>query len=155
MSSKNLWFKKTEQLAGYKYEIIKDKYTDGKFVIKNVLAPIPITGRKAKKVYKKLTALIEVDGYKFQADEGSINYMSSVLAIANFMFNKAIANGTKPEDAYKAIYEQTIPWKDADNVFRDIKIETIGMSLKMAMDKVKEIISETDAEEAASKSTAS
>jgi hypothetical protein len=143
MSSKDIWFKKSEQLSGYKYELKKDKKGTG-FVLTDVLAPIPLKGKKAKKVFKKLTAIIEVDGYKFQADEGSINYMSSVLAIANFKFNQAIANGMSPADAYAAVYKQTVPWKDAENVFRDIRIEQIGNNLQIAMEKVKEIISESD-----------
>jgi hypothetical protein len=70
--------------------------------------------------------------------------MSSVLAIANFKFNRAIASGMSPADAYAAAYKQTIPWKDAENVFRDIRIEQIGNNLQLAMEKVKEIISESD-----------
>jgi hypothetical protein len=150
MSSKDIWFKKSEQLAGYKYELKKDKKGTG-FVLTEILAPVPLKGRKAKKVFKKLTAIIEVDGYRFQADDGSINYMSSVLAIANFKFNQAIANGVSPTDAYTTIYKQTIPWKDATNVFREITIEDIGNNLQIAMKKVKEIISE--AEEAATSNT--
>jgi len=140
MGSKEIWYKKSEQLAGYKLELEMDK--TGKFILNKILAPVPITGKKAEKVYKKLSAIIEVDGYKFQADEGSINYMSSVVALANFKYNQAIANGMSPPKAYKAIYKQTIIWKDVDNEFRNISVEAIGNALEAAMKKVKEIISE-------------
>jgi len=128
-----------KEIKGFRYKL---KLDNNGAEVESILEPIPLKGRKAKKEFHKITAIVEVGGYKFQADEGSINYMSSVLAIASAKFNEALASGMNVKDAYTLIYEQTIPWKDADNVFRNVKLKDIATGLQAAMEKIKEIISQ-------------
>jgi len=109
------------------------EFIDGKAKITPILEPAAVENSKARKKYKIRTATIELNGNVFDADEGSINFMSSILALANFKVNEAVRGGVAFNDAYDAVYNKTIQWKDNDNNWRDIKIGDIGIGLEAAM----------------------
>ena len=116
-----------------------------KFVNNNLvpeMVPTTIKGKKAVKLHKKLTAIINVDGKKFQADTESINFMSSTLAISNFNFNKLLAAGKTPQEAFDLVYNRELGWKDAENKWTNVTVDQIGGNLEKAMYRIKDIISE-------------
>jgi len=116
------------------------EFKDGEFVIKRKLVPSRISGKKALKEFKKNTALISINDVSFQADTESIATMGNVLSIANFMFNKAVASGMSPADAYAAVYAEVVPWKDANNNWVNVSAGDIGNNLKLAMEAVQQIL---------------
>jgi len=132
-----MYFKK-KNLKGFEYKL---QFDDEGVVVDKILKPTDIRGKKAEKEFKKLTNKVDLNDVIFDADEVSIMYMSSVLAIANFMFNKLIAEGKTPKEAYNAVYKQAVTWKDANNKFQNIPIEFIAGGLQQAMNNIKEIIS--------------
>lgn len=99
-----------------------------------------IKNKKAYKEYKKITAVIDFKGHKFQADPVSINFMSATVNLANLKFNQALAKGMKIEDAYKAIYGQTILWKDKSNNWVEIAVGDLGEGIELALEKLKTIL---------------
>lgn len=127
--------KNSEKKFGYDTE-----FKDGEFKVKRKLVPNEISGMKALKEFKKNTALIDINSVNFQADTESIATMGNVLSIANFMFNKAIAGGMAPADAYAAVYTNIVPWKDANNDWVKVTAEDIGNNLKTAMEAVQQIL---------------
>jgi hypothetical protein len=77
----------------------------------------------------------------FQADTVSINYLSSVVSLANAKYNKAVAGGSTAADAYTAAYTTTqIPWKLADNSIQTVPISTIVTILEESMTAVGNVI---------------
>jgi len=102
--------------------------------IKPVLEPTATTDKRAMKHYHKRTAEVTIGEYSFNADESSINYMSSVLAIAN---NKvlllAVTDDFTLESAYEAVFGQTVSWKDAANKWREIPLKSLSEGLEAAM----------------------
>ena len=86
---------------------------------------------------KQLEKLIVITNtVPFDADSQSINYMSSVLAIANFKMLQVIASGTNMTDAYSAIYKTIIQWKNADDSISDVQLETIAEALEAGMQAI-------------------
>ena len=116
--------------------------SENEFNITPVLKPTIIKGEKAVKYFKKSTATIKIDDHIFDANEESINFMSSVLVIANFRFNKLVNSGKTRKEAYKKVYEDTVVWKDAKNEWVEVKISNIADALELAMENMKEIISD-------------
>ena len=85
---------------------------------------------------------VELEDLKLQADTTSLVYMNAVGVVASKYFNKALADGTSAEDAYKAIYQDTtIDWRDADNVINPVSVETIIDGLELAIKNVGNIVS--------------
>ena len=95
---------------------------------------------KALKQEAKDLLEIEVNGVSYDGDTVSINYMSSVVAIANFKFNQAIALGMTPTEAYDEVYKQTIGWKGADNEVHQVQGESVAEALEEAMGAVANIV---------------
>jgi len=126
-------------LAKFEYEF---SIGNGKCETTPVLKPSAEIKKRAVKKMKRLTATIEINGVKFNADETSISFMSSVLALANFKFNQALGSGMKAEDAFNAVYSQEIDWKDAEGIWRKVKLGDIGNNLESAMKLLAKIISE-------------
>ena len=113
----------------YDFKIGKDGCS-----IKPILEPAATSNKRAMKHYHKRTAEVTIGEFSFNADESSINYMSSVLAIAN---NKvlllAITDDFTLETAYETVFAQTVSWKDAGNEWRDIPISSLSTGLEAAM----------------------
>ena len=120
---------------------------------------------KAIKKKKALDSLV-VEQYNvpLDANETAQNNMTSVLAIANWQFNKnmsttlkVVANAPNTDDVtkamllglsnifdglYKQVYKQKIFWKGADNKTRTLEAETIAGALYKAMKIKAKIIKE-------------
>lgn len=73
----------------------------------------------------------------FDANNTSLNYMSSVLAVANFKYNQAVASGTSATVAYDATYKTVISWRNADNSVSNVQLETVAEALEDAMNEIK------------------
>jgi len=119
----------------YKYEMI-----DGKPKLTPILEPTHATSTKAMRKYHKRVATIELNGFTFDADETSITFMSSILTLANFKVNQAIANGTSHTDAYTAVFSGSIEWKDTNKEWRTLTIAEIGNGLEKAMYQIASLI---------------
>jgi hypothetical protein len=96
--------------------------------------------KSAIKQDNKDNLVVTVNGVTYEGDTVSMNYMSSVSAIANFKFNALLAQGIAPSDAYTAIYKSTIGWKGADDVVHQVQIESVIEALGIAMGEVANII---------------
>lgn len=109
---------------------------------KRVLVYVPEEKKfnKALKEENKQTLTISVNGVEYDADTTAINYMSSVVSLANFKFNQVIAAGTSPAMSYEAVYKQTVGWKGADNKVHQVQVESIAEALESAMGKVANIV---------------
>jgi hypothetical protein len=99
-----------------------------------VLEPSPARSIKAMKHYHKRSATIKLGEYVFNADVDSINYMSSILANANnTVIKMAITDDFTLESAYATVFTQTVPWKDAENIWREVPLSDISAGLELAM----------------------
>lgn len=95
---------------------------------------------KAIKQDSKDKLIVKVNNVEVDADTVSINYMSSVVALANYKYNQAIANGVSTADAYDATYKSTIGWKNANNTISQVQIESVAEALELAMGAVANIV---------------
>ena len=100
----------------------------------------PIKDRKAIKQQAKDELVVNVNSVPFDGDTASINYMSSVVALANAKFNQALASGATVEEAYELIYKTTIKWKNANNTISNVQVETIAKALEDTMSEVATVI---------------
>ena len=67
------------------------------------------------------TLVVESHTVPFDADSQSINYMSSVLTLANFKMIQAVANGATMSEAYDGIYKTVLSWKNANNTVSNVQ----------------------------------
>ena len=100
----------------------------------------PIKDKKAIKQQAKDELVVNVNSVPFDGDTASINYMSSVVALANAKFNQALASGATVEEAYELIYKTTIKWKNANNTISNVQVETIAKALEDTMSEVATVI---------------
>lgn len=128
---------KRMDLANFKYDI---KVGKGGVILTSLLEPKTEFNKSAVKKYKKLTAVIEVGDHYFDSDEDSINFMSSIVALANFKFNQAVASGVSASDAFDAVYSQTITWKDNNGEGVELTLQQIGEGLELGMQEMSKII---------------
>ena len=92
-----------------------------------------LTGSKALKQYKKDGMKVSVNDVEVDANIDSINYMSTVLALANSNVLALFVSGTDIEDAYKTVYEQEVPWKTANGEIKMVNIHFIKDAVEKAM----------------------
>ena len=79
-------------------------------------------------------------GYTFNTDEDSMNRLDRVIAVAGWLFDKAVAQGSSVQDAYDAVYKnRVIPWKTFDNQVVNCSIETLCEVQEEALNKLNEI----------------
>jgi hypothetical protein len=97
-------------------------------------------GAKAIKEDTKDNLVVTVNGVDYDGDTVAINYMSSVVSVANAKFNQALSQGLSASDAYNAVYKQTIGWKGSDNEVHTVQIESIVEALELAMGEVANIV---------------
>ena len=91
---------------------------------------------KYRKDNKLNTLVVTANTVPFDADNTSINYMSSVLTIANLKMIQALAAGVSAVDAYNSIYKTSISWKNANNTISNVQLETVGEALEQCMAEV-------------------
>ena len=91
---------------------------------------------KYRKDNKLNTLVVTANTVPFDADNTSINYMSSVLTIANLKMIQALATGVSAVDAYNSIYKTSISWKNANNTISNVQLETVGEALEQCMAEV-------------------
>ena len=82
------------------------------------------------------TLVVTTNTVPFDADNTSINYMSSVLSVANFRMLEAMVAGTSVVDAYNAVFKTTIPWRNANNTNSNVQLETVAEALENCMTEV-------------------
>lgn len=85
------------------------------------------------------TLVVTTNIVPFDANNTSINYMSSVLTIANFKMIQALASGASVADTYASIYNTVISWKNANNSISNVQLETVGKALEQCMTEVSRI----------------
>lgn len=127
-----------ENIYGFEFNLDFEK--DGGAVLNKTLFADKLTNKKAYKEFKKLTSTINFKDHKFQADPVSINFMSAVVNLANLQFNQAIAKGTKPADAFEAVYGRAIAWKDVNNQWVEMTVGEISQGLELALENLKKIL---------------
>lgn len=88
---------------------------------------------KYRKDTKLDTLVITANTVPFDADNTSINYMSSVLSIANFKMIQSVANGADMADVYDSIYKTVIEWRNANNTVSNVELETVAEALETSM----------------------
>lgn len=91
---------------------------------------------KYRKDNKLNTLVVTANTVPFDADNTSINYMSSVITIANLKMIQALATGVSAVDAYNSIYKTSISWKNANNTISNVQLETVGKALEQCMAEV-------------------
>lgn len=91
---------------------------------------------KYRKNTKLDTLVITANTVPFDADNTSINYMSSVLSIANFKMIQSVANGADMADVYDSIYKTVIEWRNANNTVSNVELETVAEALETSMMEV-------------------
>ena len=126
-------------LAKLRYEF---KMGDGEASFTPILEPHAVKHKKAMSKYKKKTVIVTVEGVEFDADVESVNLMSSVLTLANSKIIAAVAGGASMADATAAVYAETIPWKDANDIWREIPIGLIPEGLEISLKAIAAVISE-------------
>lgn len=105
-----------------------------------VFVPEEETGNRALRSEETTKQTVTVGSDTFDAREIDMDRMDRVVDIANWQYNRAVANGTSPADAYAQIYQNTtIPWKTADNVFGNFPIETICEAQEKALNQLASI----------------
>lgn len=75
----------------------------------------------------------------FDANAQSINYMSSVVALASAEYCLQISLGSDPVLSYDSIFKTVVQWKNADNTISNVQIETVKEALREAMLSVSSI----------------
>lgn len=71
----------------------------------------------------------EFGKHKISINENSLQRLSVELAYYNFCFNKALAEGATPKDAFK-VYAKKIKWKTKDEFTVNLKIENVAKILE-------------------------
>ena len=112
-------------------------------------APVPVDVQDWKDAdpmydtYKKVMRTSEVETLTvttstgmYDADELSQDRMARVVAVANFQYNKVVALGASPAEAYAAVYLREVEWKGADNVFRTLTIEELAEASQLALEQL-------------------
>jgi len=105
-----------------------------------VYKPKTLKDKAAIKMDAKENLVIKVNSVPLDGDYISLSYINAIVNLANFNFNKFIANGMSNSDAYKKAYKQTISWKGADNKIHNIQIETLVKALERIMKETSKII---------------
>lgn len=95
---------------------------------------------KVDKEKVKAQLVVEHNTVPYDADSGSINYMSATIAVANFKFIQALAQDPDLAPIYDAIYKETTGWKNAENEVSEVQFESIGEALHKSMLEVGSII---------------
>ena len=97
-------------------------------------------GSKALRTNEIVTSIVEIEGVRFNSDENSVNRMDRVIELANWKFNQAIASGVSVSEAYASVYVQAlVPWKNADNAFVSVSVETLCKVQELGLHKLSEI----------------
>ena len=122
-------------------EFYLDEIVDGKYIIdtvKKAEAQKVIDDALTKEAKDKALAelVVESNTVPFDANDQSINYMSSVLAVANFKYNQAIGTGADAAATYESVYKTIIPWKNANNTISNVQLETVAEALEASMNAV-------------------
>lgn len=109
---------------------IKTQKSNITFGAKRVYVQPVVANKKALRSEDVLNLIVTVNAIDFDADEESQDRMSRVVSVANAQYNKLIASGATPGDAYTAIYhDNTVKWVGADNKEHLITIETLAAAL--------------------------
>ncbi len=133
----------------YLNEVVDDKYVVDTESKETAEAAALVIATKADNDAALDSLVVEVNTVPFDANDQSINYMSSVLAVANFkMFEstyvlcsaKDEADRTELEtylvSSYEAIYKTTISWRNANNTNSEVQLETVAEALEAGMSAV-------------------
>jgi len=96
-------------------------------------SPDPITGEKAIKTEKKNKLVVTVDGIPFDANAESINYMTTVISLAQY---KATLD---PDNADQWL-NYVLKWKCADNVVREVSVPQVAKALEAALGEIANIV---------------
>lgn len=97
-------------------------------------------GSKALRTNEIVSSIVEIEGVRFNSDENSVNRMDRVIELANWKFNQAVATGVSVSEAYTSVYVETlVPWKNADNEFVDVSVETLCKVQEIGLHKLSEI----------------
>ena len=107
-----------------------------------------INKKKAEKQIAKEKLTVNPGTANYNADYGSISYMSAVVALGNQKLNylKTITNPVTDvlfthTEAYNEVFINTlVNWKDADNTVQVINIEEIANVLNLSMTSTASII---------------
>jgi len=100
-----------------------------------------LIGDKAIKIESINNSTITYNGIVYDAEDVSISRMSSVTALANAKFNKALVDGTAIGDAYAYIYNGiNLSWVDANNVTQIVNVEDIVNMLELSLESLSDKI---------------
>ena len=101
-----------------------------------------LTKKKAKIAKQKTLDNLSVTAntVMYDANGKAMGNMSTVIGIANFKFNQALAQGVAPEDAYDAVYKTEIGWKCADNEVHRIQVENICEAAEAGIRRIATIV---------------
>lgn len=95
--------------------------------------PDPITGKKAVKKEQKEKLVVTVDNIPFDANAESINYMTTVISLAQY-------KATIDPDNKDKYLNYTLKWKCADNVVREVTVPQIAQALEAALGEIANIV---------------
>ncbi len=96
---------------------------------------------KEVKLKELNTLKVEANTILYDANGKALGNMASVVAVANWKYNQAVVGGTAVDDAYKAVYKDTIlNWRGADNVVHQVQVESICEALEASMKQIAVVI---------------
>ena len=124
-----------EGVTTYSYQTAKYPATD-ETILAKVKEKLEAKASKEDKVKKLDNLVVTTNTVPFDADNTSINYMSSVLSVANFRMLEAMVAGTDVADAYNAVFKTTIAWRNANNTNSNVQLETVAEALENCMAEV-------------------
>lgn len=112
-----------------------------------------IQDNKKAKELELNSLIVSANTVPFDADNQSINYMSSVVGLASFkmlqgMYNisdaKEIEELTEFDNLiillYEATFKSVIQWKNANNTVSNVQLETVAEALEKGMQEVANIV---------------
>jgi len=87
------------------------------------------------------TLSVTANTVAYDANGKAISNMGAVVSLANYKFNKALADDTSAKDAYQSIYKDTtIGWKGYDNLVHQVEVESICEALELGMKEVAKVV---------------
>jgi len=110
----------------------------------NSYEPLAAYFKEKAKVEKQKTLdtlSVTANTVAYDANGKAISNMGAIVSLANYKFNKALADGASVADAYKAIYKDTkIGWKGYDNKVHQVEVESICEALEAGMQEMAKVI---------------
>ncbi len=117
----------------YLIEAVDGKYVKNEKKIQEKADKVEAKATKDGKDLALENLVVSTNKVPFDANAQSINYMSSVIAVASAEYCKVISEGLSPTIAYNNIFKTKVDWRNANNTNSEVELETVKEALQKAM----------------------